>query len=118
MPNGLLNFTGTDQNIDVLHLDLAGTATDDKGVQGVRVALRDSDTGRYVQPDGTMAAAFATVNATLATPGATSTTWNLPIDLPRAGNFGVEAWAVDTAGQQDPSTTGATRPLPRVPGRC
>lgn len=116
MPNGLLNVTGTSQDVDVLHLDLAGTATDDKGVQGVRVALRDSDTGRYVQPDGTMAAAFATVNATLATPGETSTTWSLPIDLPGPGSFGVEAWALDTAGQQDPSTTGATARYLVYPG--
>lgn len=116
VPNGLLDFTGTDQNVDVLHLDLTGTATDDKGVQGVRVALRDSDTGRYVQPDGTMAAAFATVEATLAAPGATSTAWRLPIDLPAPGNFAVEAWAVDTAGQQDGSTSGATARYLVYPG--
>ena len=39
-PNGLLSFTGTDASIETLHLDLAGTATDDFGVAGVRVALR------------------------------------------------------------------------------
>jgi hypothetical protein len=49
-PDGRLNFTGTDTSIEVLHLDLAGTATDDKGVASVRVALEDQDTGRYVQP--------------------------------------------------------------------
>ena len=61
-PNGLLSFTGTDASIETLHLDLAGTATDDMGVAGVRVALEDQDTGRYVQPNGTMAAAFATLH--------------------------------------------------------
>ncbi|MFF5074895.1 Ig-like domain-containing protein [Micromonospora olivasterospora] len=115
-PNGLLNFTGVDQNIDQLHLDLAGTATDDKGVQAVRVALRDLDTGRYVQPNGTMAANFATVNATLASPGATSTTFTLSIDLPTKGEYSVEAWAVDTAGQQDGSTVGATAKYLVYPG--
>jgi PKD repeat protein len=115
-PNGLLNFTGTDSSIEVLHLDLAGTATDDFGVQSVRVSLEDQDTGRYVQPNGTMAAAFATLDATLATPGGTSTTWTLPVDLPTKGEFSVTAFAVDTAGQQDISTTGATARYLVYPG--
>jgi hypothetical protein len=115
-PDGLLSFTGVDQNIDTLHLDLAGTATDDKGVQSVRVALYDMDTGRYVQPDGQMAAAFATIDATLASPGATSTDFTLPIDLPTKGEFSITAWAVDTAGQQDTSTSGATARYLVYPG--
>jgi len=115
-PNGLLSFTGTDSSIEVLHLDLAGTATDDFGVASVRVSLLDRDTGRYVQPNGTMAAAFATLNATLASPGATSTTWTLPVDLPTQGEFDVTAFAVDTAGQQDWSTSGATARYLVYPG--
>jgi PKD repeat protein len=115
-PNGLLNFTGTDSSVEVLHLDIAGTATDDKGVAGVRVSLEDQDTGRYVQPNGTMAAAFATLNATLASPGTTSTTWTLPVDLPTKGEFAVTAFAVDTVGQQDPSTSGATARYLVYPG--
>ena len=115
-PDGRLSFTGTDQNIDTLHLDLAGTATDDRGVQGVKVSLRDQDTGRYVQPNGTMAAGFATVDATLAAPGATSTAFTLSIDLPTKGEFSVEAWAVDTSGQQDNSTSGATARYLVYPG--
>jgi hypothetical protein len=74
-PDGRLAFTGTDASLQALHLDLAGTASDDKGVRSVRVALEDQDTGRYVQPNGTMAAAFATLDANLASPGAASTTW-------------------------------------------
>jgi PKD repeat protein len=115
-PNGLLNFTGTDSSIETLHLDLTGSATDDLGVQSVRVALEDQDTGRYVQPDGTMAAAFATLNATLASPGATSTTFTLGVDLPTKGDYAVTAFAVDTAGQQDTSTTGATARYLVYPG--
>ncbi|HQR26668.1 MAG TPA: PKD domain-containing protein [Nocardioides sp.] len=115
-PNGLLNFTGTDQSIEVLHLDLAGTATDDLGVGSVKVALQDSETSKYVQPDGTLAAGFATLNATLASPGATSTTWTLPVNLPAAGNYGVTAYAVDSSGQWDTSTTGATARYLVFPG--
>ena len=115
-PNGLLSFTGVDQNVDVLHLDLAGTATDDLGVQAVRIALYDQDTGRYVQPDGTMAAAFATVGARVAAPGATSTTFSLSVDLPTKGEFSVTAWAVDTSYQQDDNTSGATARYLVYPG--
>jgi PKD repeat protein len=115
-PNGLLDFTGTDSSIEVLHLDLAGTATDDIGVAGVRVSLQDQDTGRYVQPNGTMAAAFATLNATLASPNVTSTTWTLGVDLPTKGEFAVTAFAFDTAGQQDTSTSGATARYLVYPG--
>ena len=115
-PNGTLSFTGTDQNIDVLHLNLSGNATDNFGVAAVRIALRDGDTGRYVQPNGTMAAAFALINATLASPGATSTAFSLSIDLPTKGEFNVEAWAFDTAGQQDTSTNGATARYLVYPG--
>jgi hypothetical protein len=115
-PNGLLNFTGTDSSIEVLHLDLAGTATDDLGVASVRVSLEDQDTGRHVQPNGTMAAAFANLPATLATPNGTSTTWTLPVDLPTQGEFAVTAFAIDTSGQQDTSTSGATARYLVYPG--
>ncbi len=46
-------------------------------------------------------------------PGATSTTWTLSVDLPTAGDWSVTAYAFDTAGQQDTSTTRGDRPLPR-----
>ncbi len=115
-PNGLLSFTGIEQNIDALHLDLTGTATDATGVQSVKVALRDLDTSRYVQPNGTMAANFATLNATLGTPGGTSTTFSLSVNLPTSGQYSVEAFAVDTAGQQDSSTAGATARYLVYPG--
>ncbi len=115
-PNGLLNFTGTDSTLQVLHLDLSGTATDDHGVESVRISVFDNDSGRYIQPNGTMASTFATLNATLASPNATSTTFTLPVDLPTQGNYSVTAWAWDTAGQQDPSTTGATARYLVYPG--
>jgi PKD repeat protein len=115
-PNGLLNFTGTDQSLEVLHLDLAGTATDDKGVGAVKIALQETESSRYLQPNGTLAAGFATIDATLGTPGGTSTTFTLPVDLPSAGNYSVTAFAVDNAGQWDTSTTGATARYLVFPG--
>jgi hypothetical protein len=99
-----------------LHLDLSGTATDDIGVASVQVALFDNDTRRYVQPNGTMSSSYATLPAALASPNATSTAWSLPIDLPTQGRWTATAFAFDTAGQQDTSTTGATATWSIYPG--
>lgn len=115
-PDGLLDVTGTITGGQSLQLDLTGTATDDLGVGSVRVALEDQDTNRYLQPNGSMAAAFATLPATLATPGGTSTTFSLPVTLPTQGDWAVTAFAFDTAGQQDTSTTGATARYRIYPG--
>ncbi len=115
-PDGRLGTTGTVTGLQSLHLDLAGTATDDIGVAGVLVSLQDRDSNRYLQPNGTMASGFATLAGSLASPGATSTTWTLPVDLPTQGSWSVTAYAVDTSGQQDTSTTGATASYPIYPG--
>jgi large repetitive protein len=115
-PDGLITPSGTATGVQTLHLDLAGTATDDIGVAAVRVSLEDQDTNRYLQQNGSMAASFATRNATLASPNATSTGWTLPVDLPTEGDWAVTVYAVDTAGQQDLSTTGATARYPIYPG--
>jgi PKD repeat protein len=105
-PDTTMSFTApTDES---LSLTFTGTASDDRGVASVGVLLRDGDTGRYLQPDGTMAAGVARVNAVLASPDATSTTWSLAVTLPTQGNWSFNAAAFDTAGQQDPSTSGAT----------
>jgi PKD repeat protein len=115
-PDTTITPTGTITGLQVLHLDLAGSATDGQGVAEVRVSLRDNETSRYLQPNGTLSAGFATLPANLASPGATSTTWSLPIDLPTQGDWSVTAYAFDTAGQQDISTTGATSRYPIYPG--
>ncbi len=115
-PNGLLDVTGTVTGGQSLHLDLTGTATDDQGVAGVRVSLYDADTAKYLQPGGGSATTYATLNATLASPGATSTTWTLPVDLPQGGDWNVTAFAVDSVGQLDTSTSGATARYRIYPG--
>ncbi len=115
-PDALLDVTGTQTGGQVLHLDLTGTATDDFGVAGVEVALQDRDTNRYLQPNGSMGAAFATRAATLASPNATSTAWSLSVDLPTEGDWSVTAYGFDTAGQQDLSTSGATARYEIYPG--
>ncbi len=115
-PDGLLNVTGIITGLQTLHLDLAGTATDDKGVASVKVTIQDRVTRRYLQANNTFSTAFSLLPATLASPGQLGTTWTLPIDLPAQGDFDVIAYAYDTVGQQDPSTTGATARYQIYPG--
>jgi hypothetical protein len=54
-----------------------GTATATSGVQRVEVMLRERDTKQYLQDNMTWGNASNTINATLASPGATSTAWSL-----------------------------------------
>ncbi len=115
-PDARLNVTGTQTGGQSLALNLAGTATDDKGVASVRVSLEDRDTSRYLQPNGTMSAAFATRLVTLASPNATSTTWTFGVTLPTEGDWEVIAYGFDTVGQQDTSTSGATARYRIYPG--
>jgi PKD repeat protein len=107
-PDTLLDITGTQPNQPTLQLSLTGTATDDIGVSAVRVSLRERVSGRYVQPNGSLSAAFSTLPTVLATPGGTSTTWSYSTTLLSQGDYDVTAYAFDTVGQQDTSTVGAT----------
>jgi PKD repeat protein len=105
-PNGTVTPSGTVTGVQVLHLDLAGTATDDIGVSAVRVALEESDSGRFLQPNGTLAATYAYLTATLTPPGepgVTAVNWTLPVNLPTQGDWRVSVIAIDSSQQQDPS---------------
>jgi large repetitive protein len=116
-PKASLNTPGTVSGLQSLHLDLAGTAIDDVGVNQVQVSLKEQASGRYLQPDGTsLSAAYAALPAHLVSPGTTSTAWTLSVDLPVQGNWLVTAFAKDTVGQQDTSSTGATATYPLYPG--
>ena len=115
-PDGLLDVTGTITGLQDLRLDLTGTATDDVGVDAVRVTVRERTSGRYLQSDGTLAAAYSLLDTTLAAPGGLSTTWSRSVDLPVAGDYDVVAFAYDTVGQQDLSTSGATARYQVFPG--
>jgi PKD repeat protein len=117
-PDAKLNVTGTQSGLTTRHIDLAGTATDDIGVGAVNVAIYENETDRYLQPNGTLSSSFATRPATLSASGtgATNITWTLPVDLPVNGSYSVTAYGVDTSGQQDTSTSGATATYLVFPG--
>ncbi len=113
-PNTLMTQGAAE--LEVRHLDLAGTATDDLGVSAVRLAILENDSDRYLRSDGTLRAGYGTVPAVLATPGATSTGWALSTDVPTNGDYSVTAVAVDTVDQLDPSSSGATARYRIYPG--
>ena len=77
----------------------AGTATDDQGVTQVRVAVynREDATNRWLQPDGTWGPAYNFYKADMANPGATSTSWSIPVNLP-TGRYAIDAKAQDAKG--------------------
>ncbi len=114
-PDGLIDVGGT-LFVNSPNLNLTGTATDDHGVAAVELRIFDNDTGRYLQDNGTMTSGYNTRTAVLGTPGGTSTTWSLPIVLPIGGDYSVTAYAYDTVGQQDLSTSGATARYRYYPG--
>ncbi|PWN02682.1 hypothetical protein DJ010_13360 [Nocardioides silvaticus] len=86
-----------------------GTATDDKGVAEVRVAVRNRDNNLWLQADGSWGTAYAFRLATLANPGATSTGWTIGVNLPAAGSYAFDSRARDAAGNLD--GTAAWRPF-------
>ncbi|MBJ7528807.1 MAG: hypothetical protein JHD04_04685 [Nocardioides sp.] len=75
---------------------LGGTATDDRAVASVDVALKDKTTGRWLRPDGSWGA-FSWLPAALAPPGAASTTWSRPWAA-APGSYGYQLRASDAAG--------------------
>jgi PKD repeat protein len=117
-PDARLDVTGTQTGLTTRHIDLTGTATDDFGVSAVNVAIYENETDRYLQPNGTLLASFATRPATLSASGtgATNITWTLPVDVPVNGSYSVTAYGVDTSSQQDTSTSGATATYQVFPG--
>jgi PKD repeat protein len=115
-PKATMDQQGLQTDHSNLQQTLTGSATDDKGVSQVRVILKDADTNRYLNADGTQTALLASVPATVASPGATSTQWTLPVTFPNKGDWNVTAYAVDTAGQRDLSSTGATARFLLYPG--
>ena len=46
----------------------------------MRLAIFDNDTGRYLQPDGTLNNGFATINATLRLPTGDGYTTEFPVE--------------------------------------
>jgi hypothetical protein len=78
---------------------MTGGATDNVGVDAVRISIQDTKTKLWLTADGTWGA-FANLAATLENRGAPSTTWAFSFTPPPggSGDYGVQAVAVDTSG--------------------
>jgi trimeric autotransporter adhesin len=82
---------------------VSGTATDNAGVTGVKVRVRQvKPPYLHLQPNGTWATPVALVDATMTAPGATTTGWSIPLTVPTASDYYVWAFPVDTVGQFPP----------------
>ena len=79
----------------------SGAATDNVGVASVTILVKDRDSGLWLRTDGTWGSTTANAQrlATLASPGATSTTWTIDIPL-GVGNYLITARARDAVGNQ------------------
>ncbi|MGH9281407.1 MAG: hypothetical protein ACRD0S_00560, partial [Acidimicrobiales bacterium] len=92
-----------DQILRNLTVTFNGTAADDRAVTAVRVAVQDRNTSEWLHTDGTWGA-WQQRNATLASPGAASTSWSAPFTASEAGLYGVQVETVDTAGNTSTRT--------------
>ena len=88
-------------------ISCSGSATDNRGVTGVRVGIRNQANGQWWHYDGTWGA-FQSYPATLGSPGARSTSWTFSWVPPATGNFGINAVARDAAGNIDGSAAWRT----------
>ncbi|MCE7883108.1 MAG: hypothetical protein DYH08_04470 [Actinobacteria bacterium ATB1] len=84
-------------------LTITGTATDDVSVSRVSIALRRTDTGRYLSSAGIWVSTYTLLPATLTSPGAASTTWSYTWSAPVTGSYSVIPQAWDNGNRVDPS---------------
>ena len=101
-PNGTFSKPKKDQTLTSRTVLFKGKATDNLGVDFVRLIVKDTDTGEYLQPDGSWGPKVKLPRVTLADPGGTDTTWTFTRNLNKDGNFKVLAHVVDKAGNKDP----------------
>ncbi len=86
-------------------LRLAGSASDETGVQRVFVAIKNKNTNAWWNgATGTWKNIFQQNPATLSNPGGASTNWTYDVPIPSTGGvFFAQAEAVDQDGQHDPT---------------
>ena len=83
-------------------ITLSGTATDNVGVDQVRVAIRDRNAGLWLQDDMTTFGPFRRFDATLSNPGAPATDRSFDVPLPD-GNYALSARAPTWQTTKNPS---------------
>jgi hypothetical protein len=103
-PNATITKPKKDQVLSSRTIVFKGTATDNLGVDFLRLIIRDTDTGLYLQSDlVSWGPKVKLSRATLADPGSADTTWTYTLTLPKDGSFKVLAHLKDQAGNKDPT---------------
>jgi DNA-binding beta-propeller fold protein YncE len=99
-PGTVLDAPAPDATTPVGPVSLAGSATDNQGVAGVRYAVQHRSSGQWWSGSD-WSTTQQWLDATLASPGAASTAWSATWNPPSAGDYRVTARATDLAGNDD-----------------
>ena len=83
---------------------LCGSASDPSGVQAVHVSI-SNNTGKYWSGSGFTASSETFLQATLATPGQTTSSWSYPLTLPADGSYTIHLQATDSLGNSQTATS-------------
>ncbi len=110
----LVTPTIYEQNFTANDLAITGSATDDNGVARVDIGVYNVVDRTWLQSDG-LFGSFELIESLLDDLGAPTTNFNLDVTVPN-GTYRVFAYAVDAAGQYDPSTSGALSTVVIYPG--
>jgi hypothetical protein len=101
-PNVTITSPTANQRLQLAsHIQFRGAATDNSGVTRAAIALRRTDTGRYLQTNGTWGTSLAWLNASTSPPGGTSVSWTYTWAAPFAGSFSLTAQAWDAGNRSD-----------------
>ncbi|NND01297.1 MAG: hypothetical protein HKN91_00785 [Acidimicrobiia bacterium] len=83
------SFTGT--------VTFGGVASDDLGIDRVKVGIRDRDTGRWLRADGSFQNGVRRLRATTQQRAGSSVDWSISLDIPE-GRYAASIVAFDTDG--------------------
>jgi DNA-binding beta-propeller fold protein YncE len=107
-PDGSVTTPTEGQFLTLGSLTFSGTASDDVGVESVRLGIKNVTTGEWWQANGTWGASYAALLATLGSPGGAATTWDYSWTPPEPGDYALSVGTRDLSGNTD-----ATRPWVR-----
>ncbi|MCW2768433.1 MAG: conserved repeat protein [Nocardioides sp.] len=101
-PDTVLTTPATNAVVAPPTVTATGSATDNVGVASVTILVKNRDTGLWLQTNGTWGSTTTNAGrlATLANPGAATTSWTIDVPL-GAGNYLITARAQDAPGNQD-----------------
>ena len=101
-PNATVTTPTRNQTLPAGLFEAIGSATDDVGVAGVSLAVRDNATLLWLRPNGTWGN-FAWLPAELTNPDASTTDWTFAVTLPDPGDYAISVRAADTSANMDPT---------------